>query len=556
MKRALLAFALVCLSAFSRRPEHDDRVTASGIRNGGVLVPLARVCFLGTDAQDRAINFEQGGGGVNGYKPYCAGDRRDRRRLPGPEPGEHFAHGHLLPHHHQGFEHAADLLRRRLRELLRRRLQPRRAHAGRLPRRHLHAADGIELERTVHHEWQLHVTGSCTGCTGLADVGTPGTYTKVTTDTKGRVTAGATAAAADLSNGVTGANEIVLKNSPTIVTPTIASHVNAGHDHSNAAGGGNISSTAVAAGNKEGNGTKFLMFTGADAATNNCAKFDVNHNIVDNGAACGSGGTGTVTHTPGALTLNQLVIGNAVDDEKVLGSLGTTTTVLHGNAAGAPSFAGVSLTADATANQGTTTTLLHGNAAGQPSFGAVVEGDQTLADVTTANVSITKHGYAPKAPNDATKYLDGTGAYSVPSAATSVGYTVQGTNTIGVSPADAATYYYGGDPSTVSIAGAAAYRRQRIYMPKACTLKTVFYEFYMVSAGSTELVNVYIRLNDTTDIANTTMTWNATNDTVSAAVTGLSQSIAAGDFIVFKILAPTWATNPGTTIPKGIVYCE
>ena len=48
-------------------------------------------------------------------------------------------------------------------------------------------------------------------------------------------------------------------------------------------------------------------------------------------------------------------------------------------------------------------------------------GDQTISDatistsdITTNNVSITKHGFAPKAPNDATKYLDGTGNYSVP----------------------------------------------------------------------------------------------------------------------------------------------
>lgn len=48
------------------------------------------------------------------------------------------------------------------------------------------------------------------------------------------------------------------------------------------------------------------------------------------------------------------------------------------------------------------------------SISAVVEADITLADNTTNNVSITAHGFAPKAPNDATKYLDGTGAYSVP----------------------------------------------------------------------------------------------------------------------------------------------
>ena len=39
-------------------------------------------------------------------------------------------------------------------------------------------------------------------------------------------------------------------------------------------------------------------------------------------------------------------------------------------------------------------------------------------DITTNNVSTTKHGLAPKAPNDATKFLDGTGAYSTPAGGT------------------------------------------------------------------------------------------------------------------------------------------
>ncbi len=45
---------------------------------------------------------------------------------------------------------------------------------------------------------------------------------------------------------------------------------------------------------------------------------------------------------------------------------------------------------------------------------SITEAMQVLADNTTNNVSTTKHGYAPKAPNDATKFLDGTGAYAVP----------------------------------------------------------------------------------------------------------------------------------------------
>ena len=42
------------------------------------------------------------------------------------------------------------------------------------------------------------------------------------------------------------------------------------------------------------------------------------------------------------------------------------------------------------------------------------DSDLSLTDITANNVSTSSHGFAPKLPNDATKYLDGTGAYSVP----------------------------------------------------------------------------------------------------------------------------------------------
>lgn len=59
-----------------------------------------------------------------------------------------------------------------------------------------------------------------------------------------------------------------------------------------------------------------------------------------------AGGAGTVTHTVGALTANALVVGNGAADTDVLASLGTTTTVLHGNAAGRPTYGAVALAAD------------------------------------------------------------------------------------------------------------------------------------------------------------------------------------------------------------------
>ena len=228
-----------------------------------------------------------------------------------------------------------------------------------------------------------------------------------------------------------------------------------------ASGGGTVTSVSVAAANGfagtvanptsapditiqttvtgilNGNGTAVSAATGADLPAmtstvggavptppNDATKF------LNGTGAWSSAGTGTVTNT-GTLTANQLVIGNGSADVKVLGSAGTTTTVLHGNAAGAPTFGAVSLTADVSGtlpvanggtgltsgtsggvlaftasgtiassgaltqnalvlgggagaaptvlgSLGTTTTVLHGNASGAPTFGAV----SLTADVT------------------------------------------------------------------------------------------------------------------------------------------------------------------------------
>lgn len=41
----------------------------------------------------------------------------------------------------------------------------------------------------------------------------------------------------------------------------------------------------------------------------------------------------------------------------------------------------------------------------------VTDANLTTTDITTNNVSTSKHGFVPKAPNDATQFLDGTGAF-------------------------------------------------------------------------------------------------------------------------------------------------
>ncbi len=68
------------------------------------------------------------------------------------------------------------------------------------------------------------------------------------------------------------------------------------------------------------------------------------------------------------------------------------------------------------------------NGAATPGYANVKDSDLALTNITTNDVSISKHGFAPKAPNDATLFLDGTGNYSSPgtSTAAAVDLTAQG----------------------------------------------------------------------------------------------------------------------------------
>lgn len=84
----------------------------------------------------------------------------------------------------------------------------------------------------------------------------------------------------------------------------------------------------------------------------------------------------------------------------------TAGDIIYGVALGAPER----LAKNASAN-----TVLHSGTV--PSWSAVVEADITLADNTTNDVSTTKHGFVPKAPNDTTKFLRGDATWSVVSSA-------------------------------------------------------------------------------------------------------------------------------------------
>lgn len=162
------------------------------------------------------------------------------------------------------------------------------------------------------------------------------------------------------------------------------------------------SSKNLASGTYSGNTTKLATTTGT-LTSGNCAEWDASGNIVQSSGACGIAGSGYGT----------------IQEE---GSNLTARTTMN--------FIGDQVTAaDDAGNSRTNITV------------AVTDANLSTTDVTTNDVSTSKHGFAPKAPNDATKYLDGTGNYSVPAGSGGGGLTLIEHKTI---TADAQSYTFSG----------------------------------------------------------------------------------------------------------------
>jgi hypothetical protein len=123
-----------------------------------------------------------------------------------------------------------------------------------------------------------------------------------------------------------------------------------------------------------------------------------------------------------------------------------------------------------------------------------------------------------------------------------IGYVLRMTTSGSGSPADATTYFMA-DQQIFTISTASDIRC-RLYIPKAGTIKAVYGAIGVSGTlGSSENITVALRLNNSTDI-NVTTTLQLTTAYNIFNNAALGTAVVAGDYLEFKVVCPTWVTNP------------
>ena len=126
-------------------------------------------------------------------------------------------------------------------------------------------------------------------------------------------------------------------------------------------------------------------------------------------------------------------------------------------------------------------------------------------------------------------------------------YTVQALTS---SPADGATNFFGNMPKAPVGTGAIS----KVAIQKAGVIRMAEIYCYSGTAGTNEAWSLYVRLNASTDYLIATVS-AATNERIFAN-NAMNIPVVAGDFFEIKMVNPTWATNPLTTIFGGNITVE
>ena len=118
-----------------------------------------------------------------------------------------------------------------------------------------------------------------------------------------------------------------------------------------------------------------------------------------------------------------------------------------------------------------------------------------------------------------------------------------------LNPAASTTYYYNHNSALTT-----TYDLVKLRVVKACRIKRVELKVRVSGTlASSQTVSHYIRINDTTDVAQIDTTYDAANREVGVDV---DQVLAKGDFIAPKQVTPAWSPTPTSTQVRWTVYLE
>lgn len=147
---------------------------------------------------------------------------------------------------------------------------------------------------------------------------------------------------------------------------------------------------------------------------------------------------------------------------------------------------------------------------------------------------------------------DGTNwSSATPASSSSATLSMLNTNHVSGNPVDATTYFMAASTFIAYTNNNNA--QTRMYVPKTGTLNVCYGAVTVQGTlGSNENCTLAIRLNDTTD-TNVTTTLQLTGASNTFSNTGLGIAVTAGNFISFKFISPTWATNPTNCCFTGTV---
>ncbi len=166
--------------------------------------------------------------------------------------------------------------------------------------------------------------------------------------------------------------------------------------------------------------------------------------------------------------------------------------------------------------------------------GNVSDDQLNLHDITTNNVSISAHGFAPKAPNDATKFLNGTGVYTVPA---------------GTAQLHAIPFGVDGGGSVLTTGDI------HLYPPVnfACTINRIDISGYPSGSITVDVwkAATAIPASGNKISASAPLTLSSSQLSQNGSLTGWTTSVSIGDVFGFSIASVTTVQNV-----TGVLWCQ